>query len=70
MHIDLKLVGMAIGLALVIEGIPYFLLAEKMPEYLKSLARMPPKVLRIVGMASMLLGLFIVWLVKRSYGQP
>lgn len=65
MHIDVKLIAMAIGIALVIEGLPYFLLAEKMPAYLRSLSAMSPKVLRVVGMISMLLGLVIVWAVRR-----
>ena len=61
----MKLIAMAIGIALVIEGLPYFLLAEKMPAYLRSLSAMSPKVLRVVGMISMLLGLVIVWAVRR-----
>lgn len=64
MNIDLKLVAMAVGLALILEGLPYFLLAEKMPGYLKMLSAMPPRSLRLVGMVSMLLGLGLVWAVR------
>jgi len=64
MNIDLKLVAMAVGIALVIEGMPYFLLAEKMPEVLRRLSSMPPGVLRVMGAAAMASGLALVWLVR------
>lgn len=64
MNIDFKLVAMAVGIALVIEGMPYFLFAEKMPRVLRSLASMPTRSLRLFGMAAMLLGLGLVWLMK------
>jgi len=65
MNIDWKLLAMAVGLALVIEGLPYFLFAEKMPKVLRSLSAMPPRQLRIIGMSSMTFGLAIVWLMRR-----
>ncbi|MFZ5428251.1 MAG: DUF2065 domain-containing protein [Thermodesulfobacteriota bacterium] len=64
MNIDLKLVAMAVGIALVIEGMPYFLLAEKMPEVLRRLSSMPPGALRVMGAAAMASGLALVWLVR------
>ena len=64
MHIDWQLLFTALGLALVIEGLPYFLFAEKMPSLLKLLAEQPPKALRILGCMAMFAGLFIVFVVK------
>jgi hypothetical protein len=65
MNIDWKLLAMAVGLALVIEGLPYFLFAEKMPKVLRTLSVMPPFRLRLIGMTSMTFGLAVVWLMKR-----
>jgi len=66
MNIDYKLLAMAVGLALVIEGMPYFLFAEKMPKVLRTLSAMPPRSLRLIGMASMAVGVTLVWLMRRS----
>jgi len=66
MNIDFKLLAMAIGLALVIEGMPYFLFAEKMPKVLRALSSMPPRSLRLIGMASMAVGVTLVWIMRRS----
>lgn len=66
MNIDYKLIAMAVGLALVIEGMPYFLFAEKMPKVLRTLSSMPPRSLRLIGMASMAVGVTLVWIMRRS----
>ncbi len=65
MHIDWKLFAMALGLALVMEGLPYFLFADKMPGVLRSLAQTRPRTLRIVGLCAMLAGVSLVWLMRR-----
>ena len=52
----------AAGVALVLEGLPYFLLAERMPEYLRSLAEQPPSILRMLGLGAMLVGLLFVYM--------
>jgi hypothetical protein len=65
MNIDWKLLAMAVGLVLVVEGLPYFLFAEKMPKVLRALSVMPPTRLRFIGMTSMAFGLALVWLMKR-----
>ena len=54
----------AVGLALVIEGLPYFLWAEKMPKVLRLLSEKPPKALRMIGMLAMLAGLLTVYIVR------
>lgn len=64
MNINWELLLSALGLAFVLEGLPYFLWAEKMPSYLDFLAKQPPSSLRKMGLISILLGLFIVYLVR------
>lgn len=60
MNIDWSLLFTAVGLALVFEGIPYFLFAEKMPLMLVTLAEQKPKFLRFIGLAAMILGLLVI----------
>lgn len=64
MHIDWTHVVIALGLALVFEGLPYFLWAEKMPRYLLLLASRPPSILRRLGLVSMLGGLLLVYMAQ------
>ena len=56
---------MALGIALVIEGMPYFLFAEKMPKVLRTLSSMGARPLRLIGASSMTIGLILIWLMKR-----
>ncbi|WP_243545060.1 DUF2065 domain-containing protein [Pseudodesulfovibrio tunisiensis] len=60
MNIDWTLLLAAVGLALVFEGIPYFLFAEKMPRMLLTMASQPPKFLRFIGLAAIILGLLVI----------
>ena len=60
MNIDWSLLFTAVGLALVFEGLPYFLFAERMPRMLITLAEQPPKFLRFIGLAAMILGLLVI----------
>ncbi len=62
MQFNFSLFLTALGLALVIEGVPYFLFAEKMPRFLVLLASQGPQPLRIVGLMAMLLGATLIWL--------
>jgi hypothetical protein len=64
MDIDWKLLGTAMGLVLLVEGLPYFLFTEKMPGVLRTLASLPPKALRLIGGVFMLIGLAVVWLTR------
>ncbi len=66
MELDWQLIFMALGLAFVLEGLPYFILAERMPIVLLTLASRPPRALRILGLTSMILGLLLV-LLGRSF---
>lgn len=60
MNIDWSLLIVAVGLALVFEGIPYFLFAERMPLFLLRMAEQPPRFLRFTGLAAMILGLLVI----------
>ncbi|MDD3311341.1 DUF2065 domain-containing protein [Pseudodesulfovibrio sp.] len=60
MNIDWPLLIVAVGLALVFEGVPYFLFAERMPLMLLKLAEQPPKFLRFIGLAAIILGLLVI----------
>jgi len=60
MELDWQLIFMALGLALLLEGLPYFILAERMPAVLLTLASRPPRALRILGLTTMILGVLLV----------
>jgi hypothetical protein len=51
----------ALGLALVLEGLPYFIWAERMPKYLRELAAQKPTLLRLFGLGAIGLGLLLVF---------
>ncbi|MEJ5242946.1 MAG: DUF2065 domain-containing protein [Desulfomicrobiaceae bacterium] len=60
MALDRPTLLCALGLALVLEAVPYFLLAERMPRYFRTMASMPPRVLRLVAALMLALGLGLV----------
>ena len=60
MELDWQLVAIALGLAFLLEGLPYFILAERMPAILLALASRPPRALRVLGLTSMILGVLLV----------
>ncbi len=62
MELDVSFLLMALGLAFIIVGLPYFLFAERMPSVLQSLMEQPPAVLRTMGVAALLAGLGFVYL--------
>ncbi len=62
MRIDFSLLCMALGLALILEGLPYFLFAERMPRLLKMLLEQPPGALRRIGLVALCIGLGLVYL--------
>ncbi|MFW5997450.1 MAG: DUF2065 domain-containing protein, partial [Desulfovermiculus sp.] len=57
MHIDVPFLLIALGLAFILEGLPYFLFAERMPSVLQALLEQPPAVLRVMGVVAILAGL-------------
>lgn len=68
MNIDWTLLLCALGLALVFEGIPYFLFAEKMPKALLTLAGQPPRHLRILGLTAIILGVLVISFARSAAG--
>ncbi|MCA1945553.1 MAG: DUF2065 domain-containing protein [Desulfovibrio sp.] len=66
MALDMHTLGQAAGLALLMEGVVYFLFADRMPAMLRQLAELPVSLLRILGGGAMLLGLALVFLFKQS----
>jgi uncharacterized protein YjeT (DUF2065 family) len=64
MDFDWKTFATALGLAFILEGLPYFLLAEKMPTVLRGLSERPPSELRRLGLAAISAGLLVVYLMR------
>jgi len=65
MKFDFSLFLSALGLAFVIEGLPYFLWAEKMSQILSLLSQKPPSALRRMGFTAIILGLLIVFVGRK-----
>jgi len=61
MNLNISLFLTALGLAMVLEGLPYFLFAEKMPKVLTMLLEQPPSGLRKLGAGALILGLVLVY---------
>ena len=55
-----------IGLILVLEGLPYFAFPERFKTWILKVAEMPEGQLRIYGLVSMLIGLLLVFVSRRS----
>jgi uncharacterized protein YjeT (DUF2065 family) len=64
MDFDWKIFVTALGLAFILEGLPYFLLAEKMPTVLRGLSERPPSELRRLGLTAIAVGLVVVYLMR------
>ncbi len=62
MQFDLTLFLSALGLAFILESIPYFLFAERMPSILNTLAQQSPSNLRRMGFTGLLLGVLVIYL--------
>ena len=54
-----------IGMVMIIEGIPYFLFPEKMKIWVQKVLQMPDAVLRATGLSLMIIGLLLIFIVKR-----
>jgi uncharacterized protein YjeT (DUF2065 family) len=57
----MKLFLCAIGLVLIIEGLPYFAFPEKIKAYLLKVYQIPDGTLRIFGFFSVAIGLILVY---------
>ncbi|TIH17463.1 DUF2065 domain-containing protein [Marinifilum sp. JC120] len=60
MNIDWSFLLSALGLAFIIEGIPYFVFSERMPRILISIIERGPRQLRILGLIAMIFGLLLI----------
>jgi uncharacterized protein len=49
------------GMVLVLEGLPYFAFPEKIKEYLRKIMDVPDHTLRLLGLAAIVAGLFLVF---------
>ncbi len=54
----------AVGLVLILEGIPYFIAPGQMRQWVVKIADLPEPMLRRTGFVLMALGLWIVYLVR------
>ena len=59
-----QLLLMALGLALIVEGLPYFLHPEGALRMLRRLEEMGPAAVRVVGLSALLLGVLILLLAR------
>jgi len=49
------------GMVLILEGLPYFAFPDKIKEYLMKIMDVPDRALRLLGQASILCGLILVY---------
>lgn len=56
----------ALGLALIIEGMPYFLFPAGVKRVLAAMQELPEHLLRFFGLTIMLIGLVILYVIKIS----
>lgn len=54
-----------LGMVMIIEGLPYFAVPEKMKTWVKKIIELPDSILRKFGFVLMLLGLLLVYLGRR-----
>ena len=59
---DWSLLFMALGLAFVIEGAPYFLFPDRLGALLRQLDKVGPRALRVLGFMIMLTGVALLLL--------
>ncbi len=55
-----------IGMILVLEGLPYFAFPETFKAWIVRVLELPESRLRIYGLISMTVGLFLIYLARRS----
>lgn len=55
----------ALGLVLILEGIPYFISPPRMKEFMRQIQEMDDGALRKMGLLAMIIGLLIIYLVRK-----
>ena len=68
MEFDWKLFLTGLGLAFILEGLPYFLAAEKMPTVLRALSERKPSELRGLGFTAIQSGLALLFFLRGTGG--
>jgi len=53
-----------LGMVLIVEGFPYFTFPEKMKSIMEKIPQMPTNWLRIFGIVSISIGLFLIYLTR------
>lgn len=54
-----------LGMVMIVEGLPYFAVPEKMKHWISQVLEMPDRTLRHLGLALMIVGLWLIYLGKR-----
>ncbi len=54
-----------LGMVMIVEGLPYFAVPEKMKQWISQVLEMPDRTLRHLGLALMIVGLWLIYLGKR-----
>ncbi len=62
----MKLLLLVLGMVMILEGLPYAAAPDKMREWLVKIAEVEPATLRILGLASLIAGLLLCWLVQKT----
>ena len=63
-RVDWEMLGIALGLVLILEGLPYFLHPEGMQAFLRQMQGAEPRTLRILGFLAMLSGVTLLVIVR------
>ncbi|WP_028319018.1 DUF2065 domain-containing protein [Desulfobulbus elongatus] len=62
----MKLLITLVGLALVLEGLPYVAFPESMQRWLRQIAALPPHLVRRIGVVAMVVGLLLCALAQKT----
>jgi uncharacterized protein len=54
-----------LGLVLIVEGLPYFVVPEKMKALLAKISQVPAASLRVFGITAIMAGMLLVFIAKR-----
>lgn len=63
-----QLLWMALGLALVLEGLPYFLFPERAARILRRVDELGPTALRVMGLLGMVTGVVLLVVGRAFFG--
>ena len=65
MGFSMETILIAIGIVMIIEGLPYFIIPEQVKEITKKIQEIQSSSLRLFGFTLMLAGLIVVYLARR-----